>query len=37
MVIVPDTEINERVEIEITGVTETVAFSEVIVREDYYQ
>lgn len=37
VVIVPDTEINERVEIEITSVTETVAFGEVIAREDYYQ
>lgn len=37
VVIVPDTEINERVEIEITSVTETVSFGEVIAREDYYE
>lgn len=37
VVIVPDTEVNERVEIEITSVTETVAFGEVIAREDYYE
>lgn len=37
VVIVPATEINERVEIEITSVTETVAFGEVIAREDYYE
>lgn len=37
VVIVPGTEINERVEIEITSVTETVAFGEVIAREDYYE
>jgi predicted RNA-binding protein with TRAM domain len=37
VVIVPDTELNERVEIEITDVTQTVAFGEVIEREEYYQ
>lgn len=37
VVVVPETEMNERVEIEITDVTDTVAFGEVIEREDYYQ
>lgn len=37
VVIVPDTELNERVEIEITDVTQTVAFGDVIEREEYYQ
>lgn len=37
IVIVPDTELNERVEIEITDVTQTVAFGKVIEREEYYQ
>ena len=37
VVIVPDTEPNERVRIEITDVTETVAFGEVIERMDYYE
>jgi predicted RNA-binding protein with TRAM domain len=37
VVVVPETEMNERVEIEITDVTDTVAFGEVVEREDYYQ
>jgi predicted RNA-binding protein with TRAM domain len=37
VVVVPETELNERVEIEITDVTPTVAFGEVIGREEYYQ
>lgn len=37
VVVVPETEINERVTIEITDVTETVAFGEVLEREEYYQ
>lgn len=37
VIIVPDTEPNERVEIEITSVTETVAFGEVTERGDYYE
>lgn len=37
VVVVPDTELNERVTIEITTVTETVAFGEVLEREEYYQ
>lgn len=37
VVIVPDTEKGERVTIEITDVTETVAFAEVREREAYYQ
>lgn len=37
VVVVPETELNERVTIEITGVTETVAFGEVLEREEYYQ
>ncbi|NGM70399.1 TRAM domain-containing protein [Natronolimnobius sp. AArcel1] len=36
VIIVPDTEKGERVTIELTDVTETVAFAEVIEREDYY-
>ncbi|QLG28695.1 TRAM domain-containing protein [Halorarum halophilum] len=37
VVIVPDTELRERVTIEITDVTETVAFGEVVERQDYYE
>lgn len=37
VVIVPETELNERVTIEITDVTESVAFGEVVEREEYYQ
>ncbi len=37
VVIVPETELNERVTIEITDMTETVAFGEVVKREAYYQ
>lgn len=37
VVVVPETEMNERVTIEITDVTETVAFGEVLEREEYYQ
>lgn len=37
VVVVPDTEMNERVTIEITDVTSTVAFGTVIDREEYYQ
>lgn len=37
VVVVPDTEINERVEIEIIDVKQTVAFGEVTERETYYQ
>lgn len=37
VVVVPKTELNERVTIEITKVTETVAFGEVLEREEYYQ
>lgn len=37
VVVVPETEMNERVTIEITDVTETVAFGEVHEREEYYQ
>ena len=37
VVVVPETELNERVSIEITDVTETVAFGEVVEREEYYQ
>lgn len=37
VVVVPETELNERVLIEITAVTETVAFGEVLEREAYYQ
>ncbi|UTF55824.1 TRAM domain-containing protein [Natronosalvus rutilus] len=36
VVIVPDTEKGERVTIEITDVKETVAFAEVLEREEYY-
>ncbi|OVE84058.1 TRAM domain-containing protein [Natronolimnobius baerhuensis] len=36
VIIIPDTEKGERVTIELTDVTETVAFAEVIEREDYY-
>ena len=36
VIIVPDTEKGERVTIEITDVKETVAFADVIEREDYY-
>lgn len=37
VVVVPETELNERVTIEITDVTESVAFGEVLEREEYYQ
>ncbi|MFC7009589.1 TRAM domain-containing protein [Halalkalicoccus salilacus] len=37
VVVVPETELNERVTIEITDVTKTVAFGEVLEREEYYQ
>ena len=37
VVVVPETELNERVTIEITKVTETVAFGDVLEREAYYQ
>ncbi|WP_336365344.1 TRAM domain-containing protein [Halalkalicoccus salilacus] len=37
VVVVPETELNERVTIEITNVTETVAFGEVVEQEEYYQ
>lgn len=37
VVIVPDTEPGERVEIEINNVRENVAFGEVIERQDYYE
>lgn len=37
VVIVPDTEMNERVTIEITDVKQTVAFGEVVEREEYYE
>jgi predicted RNA-binding protein with TRAM domain len=36
VVIVPDTELRERVEIEITNVRENVAFAEVVGREEHY-
>lgn len=36
VIIVPDTEKGERVTIEITDVKETVAFADVLEREDYY-
>ncbi|MFP8958905.1 TRAM domain-containing protein [Natrialbaceae archaeon A-CW3] len=36
VVIVPDTEKGERVTIEITDVKETVAFADVLEREEYY-
>lgn len=37
VVIVPDTDVGERVTIEITDVTETVAFADVVERADYYE
>ncbi|AEH39225.1 TRAM domain-containing protein [Halopiger xanaduensis] len=37
VVIVPDTEPNERVRIEITDVSENVGFAEVVERKDYYE
>ncbi|MFB6141142.1 MAG: TRAM domain-containing protein [Halosimplex sp.] len=37
VVIVPDTEQGERVEVEITDVRETVAFAEVVERLSYYE
>ncbi len=37
VVIVPDTEVGERVTIEITDVTETVAFADIVERADYYE
>lgn len=37
VVIVPDTEPNERVRIKITDVSENVGFAEVIERKDYYE
>ncbi|KTG11605.1 deoxyribonuclease [Haloprofundus marisrubri] len=37
VVIVPDTEVNERVTVEIEKVTENVGFASVIEREAYYQ
>ena len=37
VVIVPDTEPNERVRIEITDVSKNVGFAEVIERKDYYE
>ncbi|XVH33866.1 TRAM domain-containing protein (plasmid) [Haloferacaceae archaeon DSL9] len=37
VIIVPDTEVRERVTIEITDVKENVAFGEVVEREEYYQ
>lgn len=37
VVIVPDTELRERVTIEITDVTDTVAFGEVVERRAYYE
>lgn len=37
VIIVPDTEMNERVTIEITDVRENVGFAEVIEREEYYE
>lgn len=36
VVIVPDTEQGERVRVEVTDVQQTVAFAEVVDREDYY-
>ncbi|NHN47786.1 TRAM domain-containing protein [Halostella sp. JP-L12] len=36
VIIVPDTELRERVTIEITDVAETVAFGEVVERGEYY-
>lgn len=37
VIIVPDTETNERVRIEISDVSETVGFGEVVERQDYYE
>lgn len=37
VIIVPDTDIGERVRIEITNVRENVAFADVIERIDYYE
>jgi predicted RNA-binding protein with TRAM domain len=37
VVIVPDTDLHERVEIAITSVAETVAFAEVVKRYEYYE
>ena len=37
VVIVPDTESGERVEIEISNTRENVGFAEVIERQDYYE
>jgi len=37
VVIVPETDPGERVEIEITGVRDTVAFADVVERIDYYE
>lgn len=37
VIIVPDTEKGERVTVEITDVTETVGFGEVVSRADYYE
>ncbi|WP_266080932.1 TRAM domain-containing protein [Haladaptatus caseinilyticus] len=37
VIIVPDTEKRDRVTIEITDVTETVAFAEVVERKPYYE
>jgi len=37
VVIVPDTEMGERVTVEITTVSQTVAFAEVIKRMNYYE
>ncbi|WP_224337466.1 TRAM domain-containing protein [Haloprofundus halobius] len=37
VVIVPDTEVNERVTVEIEKVTENVGFARVVEREAYYQ
>ncbi|WP_117595487.1 MULTISPECIES: TRAM domain-containing protein [Haloprofundus] len=37
VVIVPDTEVNERVTVEIEKVTENVGFATVVEREAYYQ
>lgn len=37
VIIVPETEVNERVTIEIENVSQNVAFGEVIERHDYYE
>jgi len=37
VVIVPDTEMGERVTVEITSVSQTVAFAEVVERVSYYE